>query len=118
MTCSAFQALPPELKSAEDAALLHIASEKKWQSCPSCHFYVERSLGCNHMVCRCGCHFCYACGVKYVNTKPSARNRHGTQGCNCDLFHVPEEAEQQQVVAPVVLHQVSRSSPCGGNHLV
>jgi hypothetical protein len=80
--------------------------EKKWKRCPSCRHVVERSHGCNHMKCRCGCHFCYACGEKYISAKPSATNVHGTQGCSCDLFLVPEEPHQQQEAAAVVLAQV------------
>lgn len=33
------------------------------QRCPSCRAKVQRSAGCNHMVCAvCGQHFCYVCG--------------------------------------------------------
>ena len=31
--------------------------------CPSCHFLVQRTEGCNHMQCsKCNTHFCYSCG--------------------------------------------------------
>ncbi|OMJ93240.1 hypothetical protein SteCoe_3818 [Stentor coeruleus] len=46
---------------------------KKFKECPSCHFWVERTVGCNHMTCRCKYEFCYNCGKKY-NT------------CACPLF--------------------------------
>jgi hypothetical protein len=92
-TCAAFQALPPELRSADDAALLRLARSSKWRRCPAtgCGFMVEREHGCNYMVCRCGAKFCYACGVKYVSDKPSATNQHGTQGCRCALFEAPPD---------------------------
>lgn len=32
--------------------------------CPDCHVIVSRSEGCDHMMCVCGTHFCYACGFK------------------------------------------------------
>jgi hypothetical protein len=89
--------------------MLSIAKEKHWKRCPSCKHVVERSVGCNHMVCRCGCHFCYSCGTKYVSTEPTANNAHGTQGCGCTLFEVPAEpaaAAAPAAAAPVVLHQV------------
>lgn len=64
-TCDEFQALPPELHSAEDAALMLLAKQGHWKRCPSCRHMVERLTGCNHMVCRCGNAFCYACGALY-----------------------------------------------------
>lgn len=35
---------------------------KKIKQCPHCSFWVERTLGCDHMKCRCGRDFCYKCG--------------------------------------------------------
>jgi hypothetical protein len=92
-TCAAFQALPLELRSADDAALLRLARSSKWRRCPAagCGFMVEREHGCNYMVCRCGAKFCYACGVKYVSDAPTEANVHGTQGCSCALFDAPPE---------------------------
>lgn len=90
---------------------------------------VERVDGCNHVACVCGCSFCYACGVPYRDDTPTAVNTHGTPGCTCALFTVPEEEaeeegeadadepgymqarlelQQQMVPAPVVLHQADR----------
>ncbi|KAK3330443.1 hypothetical protein B0H66DRAFT_62607 [Apodospora peruviana] len=33
-----------------------------WKHCPRCQRTVEKTDGCNHIVCICGCHFCYRCG--------------------------------------------------------
>ena len=30
--------------------------------CPNCGIYIEKSTGCNSMICRCGVEFCYKCG--------------------------------------------------------
>jgi len=35
------------------------------QVCPNCHVIARREDGCNHIVCRCGCHLCFGCGVPY-----------------------------------------------------
>jgi len=35
------------------------------QVCPNCHVIARREDGCNHIVCRCGCHFCFGCGVPH-----------------------------------------------------
>ncbi|PNH11208.1 hypothetical protein TSOC_001968 [Tetrabaena socialis] len=90
-TCAQFQALPPHQRSAEDAAMLRFAAGQQWKQCPTCKAVVERAEGCNHMRCLCGGDFCYACGKKYESSKPSAENVHGTPGCGCPLFAVPEE---------------------------
>jgi hypothetical protein len=56
-TCEAFQALPPHLRSADDAALLTLSAERHWQRCPTCGHMIEHIGGCNHMTCRCGTEF-------------------------------------------------------------
>ncbi|KAG1669195.1 hypothetical protein FOA52_001446 [Chlamydomonas sp. UWO 241] len=63
-SCEAFQALPLHQRSAEDAALFNLSAVLHWKQCPSCSYMVERSVGCNHMTCRCGTAFCYKCGLK------------------------------------------------------
>jgi ariadne-1 len=35
---------------------------QNFKKCPHCHFWVEKTMGCDHMACRCGNHFCYRCG--------------------------------------------------------
>ncbi|KXZ46776.1 hypothetical protein GPECTOR_40g510 [Gonium pectorale] len=95
-TCAAFQALPPHLRSAEDAAMLQYSAQQKWKQCPQCRLTVERSEGCNHRLCRCGRNFCYACGKRYQDTKPTAANVHGTPGCECQLFTVPDDEERNR----------------------
>ncbi|KAG1663531.1 hypothetical protein FOA52_003159 [Chlamydomonas sp. UWO 241] len=90
-TCEEFQALPPHLRSAEDAALLHLSATQRWKKCPSCCQMVERVSGCNQMSCRCGSSFCYSCGLKYRSNAPTANNAHGTPACSCELFAVPDE---------------------------
>ncbi|KAK3311215.1 uncharacterized protein B0T15DRAFT_66750 [Chaetomium strumarium] len=38
------------------------AREMGWKQCPECGRWVEKTLGCNHISCICGCDFCYHCG--------------------------------------------------------
>jgi len=33
------------------------------QPCPQCFVLSRRETGCNHIVCRCGCDFCFGCGA-------------------------------------------------------
>lgn len=35
---------------------------KLFKQCPFCKMWVEKTMGCNHMSCRCGKDFCYLCG--------------------------------------------------------
>ncbi|KXZ48564.1 hypothetical protein GPECTOR_26g467 [Gonium pectorale] len=83
-TCADFQKLPAHLRSAEDAAMLQYSARQQWKQCPHCKQMVERSEGCNHMKCRCGREFCYACGAQYHNRRAVAR-----PSCRCPLFDVP-----------------------------
>ncbi|KAK3372569.1 hypothetical protein B0H63DRAFT_301283 [Podospora didyma] len=42
-----------------------------WKPCPACKRMVEKMEGCNHIICTCGCHFCYRCGkAPYDNHGP------------------------------------------------
>ncbi|KAF9115477.1 hypothetical protein BGW39_003040 [Mortierella sp. 14UC] len=50
----------------QDKIFESLATERKWKSCPSCRLMIEKESGCNHMTCRCGCHFCYVCGSNGV----------------------------------------------------
>jgi hypothetical protein len=31
------------------------------RNCPKCNIKIEKNGGCNHMYCKCGCHFCWIC---------------------------------------------------------
>ncbi|KAG2343503.1 hypothetical protein BDR05DRAFT_989868 [Suillus weaverae] len=41
--------------------VLDIAQASGWARCPGCSHLIEKIAGCNHMVCRCGTTFDYAC---------------------------------------------------------
>ncbi|KAG5638839.1 hypothetical protein H0H81_009610 [Sphagnurus paluster] len=51
------------------AGVKKLAKEKRWQTCPDCHELVEKTVGCNHIVCRCKANFCYGCGKKMGQCK-------------------------------------------------
>lgn len=42
-----------------------LAEEQQWRACPKCKAIVDKTGGCNHMVCRCTQEFCYRCGVPW-----------------------------------------------------
>jgi hypothetical protein len=35
------------------------------KKCPQCNIRTSKAGGCNHMTCRCGCHWCYICMEKF-----------------------------------------------------
>lgn len=60
------------------------------QSCPECKTYVEKSAGCNHMICQggggCGCHFCFLCGDSLSSRNPYAHYSDKGKSCYGKLF--------------------------------
>ncbi|VDM48743.1 unnamed protein product [Toxocara canis] len=42
--------------------------------CPQCRSCCERTEGCNHMQCRCGFEFCYACGKRFDGSHYECEN--------------------------------------------
>ncbi|XP_029126591.1 probable E3 ubiquitin-protein ligase RNF217 [Cajanus cajan] len=67
LTCEDFQKSKGKTHEKEfDNMFLKLAEEKNWQKCPKCSMFVQRSGGCEHISCRCGCHFCYGCGEKWM----------------------------------------------------
>ena len=45
----------------EDCTLYKTSTSTQYKKCPGCHSYVSKTMGCNHITCRCGEHFCYRC---------------------------------------------------------
>ncbi|THH11365.1 hypothetical protein EW145_g683 [Phellinidium pouzarii] len=72
-------------------------STKDWLSnsttaCPGCHIHVEKSLGCNHMMCaKCQQHFCYRCGAKLIASDPYAHFSAAGSDCHGKLFDAEDD---------------------------
>ena len=51
-----------------------------FKKCPKCKRWVEKTEGCDHVICLCGTHFCYSCGEirdserPYDHRCPNSRN--------------------------------------------
>ncbi|KAK8551354.1 hypothetical protein V6N13_119824 [Hibiscus sabdariffa] len=63
--CAEFEKLNADERGREDLMVRELAKENKWARCPKCKYYVERTVGCPHMTCRCRFQFCYGCGEKW-----------------------------------------------------
>ncbi|RLN34535.1 hypothetical protein C2845_PM03G35510 [Panicum miliaceum] len=66
-----------------------LAEECRWKQCPKCRMLVEKTYGCNVMLCRCRFVFCYSCGL------PTGRQtgmEEGAELCHChntvDAAHI------------------------------
>ncbi|RPA78886.1 hypothetical protein BJ508DRAFT_150564 [Ascobolus immersus RN42] len=62
----------PEDGDDVDLQLLQsVINKSMWTRCGRCKMIVEKRDGCNSIVCKCGNHFCYVCGIPgrlmYVN---------------------------------------------------
>ncbi|KAF5246058.1 hypothetical protein FAUST_1469 [Fusarium austroamericanum] len=49
-------------KDEDVQGVLRLAQGTGWKRCSKCGHVIEKSMGCDHMVCLCGHRFCYACG--------------------------------------------------------
>jgi len=63
-TCEAYRQWRKENGQAE-VLFSEFVVGMKWKQCPGCKKWVEKNKGCDHIRCRCGFEFCYACGGLY-----------------------------------------------------
>lgn len=76
---------------ANDKKFLAFVRGRMFKQCPKCKFWVEKTEGCAHMVCRCSNEFCYVCGGPYPN-------------CHC------KEKQAQRLAQPRMVHGGHRVS--------
>ncbi|MBA7489579.1 hypothetical protein ES702_00113 [subsurface metagenome] len=70
-----------------------LIKDQGWKACPQCREMIERTEGCDHMICECGQEFCYRCGRSYQPPIP----------CNCHGQN--QWAEQLQAEADPLRQQ-------------
>ncbi|OBS19889.1 hypothetical protein FPOA_11614 [Fusarium poae] len=51
-----------KLEEEDLQSVLELAERTGWKRCGKCGHLIEKSVGCNHMICLCGNDFCYNCG--------------------------------------------------------
>lgn len=72
----------------EEKQLEALILAENWKKCPECNQPIELSRGCNHIICKCGthfCYFCYNCNKQYKGIDGS------TQACNCSMWQNDEQ---------------------------
>lgn len=85
-----------------DQLLADLAVRQGLKKCPQCTMWVEKAEGCNYVVCRCGCKFCYLCGTGFQHCRcgggfcPTCRA--DLQHCRCRRPPLP------QLWQPAALH--------------
>lgn len=73
--CSAYQAYLDQARRNGD-----FLTQNFWRvrvdgrNCISCNEFIEKNGGCNHMTCRCGAQFCWACGSPWKGHTACAMN--------------------------------------------
>ncbi|XP_042009804.1 probable E3 ubiquitin-protein ligase rbrA [Salvia splendens] len=72
-TCKEFKKLYAKKGGKVDKIVKELAKKKRWQKCPKCKMYVEKSEGCMHITCRCGYEFCYRCGATWSDSHGPCR---------------------------------------------
>lgn len=53
------------LSGSSDKEFISFAAANNFRQCSQCKCWVEKSVGCVHMTCRCKYQFCYECGSKW-----------------------------------------------------
>jgi len=74
---------------------------RECQPCPQCFVLARRETGCNHIVCRCGCDFCFSCGAPNCG--------HEEAGCICG--HLEHQSRDGQVFFAAWLRS-AYATPC------
>lgn len=87
-----------ELSTEEIASAAYLKAHTA--RCPTCDAPVQKSMGCNHMICQlCKSHFCYLCQAYLMESNPYEHFNKPGQGCYMRLF-VLEEGDDE--FAPLV----------------
>ncbi|KAL4510225.1 hypothetical protein ABPG72_010418 [Tetrahymena utriculariae] len=47
--------------SDSDQQVIEQLKKLNYKQCPACKDMIQKSMGCNHMACKCGAHFCFQC---------------------------------------------------------
>ncbi|KAL1678629.1 hypothetical protein EV122DRAFT_170343, partial [Schizophyllum commune] len=86
-------------RKKEDKLNQVLIDQKHYKRCPNCQILVEKMVGCNRIVCRCGVNFCWRC-VKVFSRAAiyqHMREAHGNIGMGEDVPAEVHAAAQEAV---------------------
>jgi E3 ubiquitin-protein ligase RNF14 len=90
-----------ELSAEELATEAYLTSHSA--RCPTCGAPVQKTMGCNHMVCQlCRTHFCYLCQAFLMESNPYEHFNSPGQGCYQRLFVLEEGDDEFAQLAELV----------------
>ncbi|TRM59279.1 hypothetical protein BD626DRAFT_437228 [Schizophyllum amplum] len=120
-------------RKLEDRLNETLVAEQNYKRCPSCHILVEKIVGCNHITCRCGTHFCWRCTQAFARDEiyPHMREVHGGIGMDEDVrppqgaapapvppapafnlaFNPEQILEQQRILVQIERQNLNRFRP-------
>ncbi|CAA9958971.1 hypothetical protein PTMSG1_02499 [Pyrenophora teres f. maculata] len=85
-----------------DAETTELLKSWGYKKCPKCGHGLKRMFGCNHMECRCGAHFCYACMEEYDQCGGGCSNDEDDyDGHLSDEVEDPDEREDESQAAAI-----------------
>ncbi|XP_076456869.1 uncharacterized protein LOC143291121 isoform X2 [Babylonia areolata] len=101
MTCKAYRKGDVLLK--EWAREFHYG-QLNAQQCPKCKIFIQRSLGCDHMLCtRCSTNFCYKCGECYRGVKLLGNHFSRYSPFGCRYLFLPDAPHLRRLIRGAVL---------------
>ncbi|XP_051909181.1 probable E3 ubiquitin-protein ligase RNF217 [Hippocampus zosterae] len=79
--------------------------QRNAQKCPKCKIHIQRTEGCDHMVCtQCNTNFCYRCGDRYRQLRYFGDHTSNLSVFGCKYRYLPEKPHLRRCI---------RGSICG-----
>lgn len=94
-----------EITAEEQASIDYLSRHAT--SCPTCATLVQKTQGCNHMICfRCRTHFCYLCGSWLHPGDPFTHYKEEDTPCHMRLWDLVDgDGDRAEAVFPAVQPQ-------------
>ncbi|XP_077443634.1 E3 ubiquitin-protein ligase RNF217 isoform X2 [Stigmatopora argus] len=84
--------------------------QRNAQKCPKCKIHIQRTEGCDHMVCtQCNTNFCYRCGERYRQLRYFGDHTSNLSVFGCKYRYLPDKPHLRRFI---------RGSVCGAKVLL
>ncbi|XP_077600889.1 E3 ubiquitin-protein ligase RNF217 [Stigmatopora nigra] len=84
--------------------------QRNAQKCPQCKIHIQRTEGCDHMVCtQCNTNFCYRCGERYRQLRYFGDHTSNLSVFGCKYRYLPDKPHLRRFI---------RGSVCGAKVLL